>query len=155
MEKRALILISKSPGETKRLGKKIGKLLLPGDTVALIGELGTGKTVFSKGIAQGLGIKRNLVRSPSFVLVKEYSGKIPLFHFDLYRLKRAEELNTLGYEEYFSGKGVVIIEWAEKAKNFLPEEYLKIELSFINENERKISLTVKGEDLKKRGILCQ
>ena len=145
-----MILIVKSPAETKGLGERIGKLLLPGDVVALIGELGSGKTVLTKGIARGLKIKGNTVRSPSFVLIKEYSGKVPLFHFDLYRFKKSEELNTIGYEEYFSGKGVVVIEWAERAKNFLPEEYLKIKISFLKKNERKISLTAKGNSLKKR-----
>ena len=140
----SLILFTKSPAETKRLGERIGKLLLPGDVIALTGELGSGKTILTKGIARGMGIKGDPVRSPSFVLIKEYPGKVPLFHFDLYRLKKPEELNTIGYEEYFSGKGVVVIEWAERAKNFLPEKYLVIKLSIINKNERKISLTVKG-----------
>ena len=139
-----LVLFTKSPAETKRLGERIGKLLLPGDVIALTGELGSGKTILTKGIARGMGIKGDPVRSPSFVLIKEYPGKVPLFHFDLYRLKKPEELNTIGYEEYFSGKGVVVIEWAERAKNLLPEEYLKIKISFLKENERKISLTVKG-----------
>ncbi len=149
----SLIFVTKSPAETKRLGERIGKLLLPGDTVALIGELGSGKTVLTKGIAKGLGIKGNPVRSPSFIFIKEYPGKVPLFHFDLYRLKKPGELNTVGYEEYFSGKGVVVVEWAERAKNLLPEEYLEVELSFINKNEREISLTAKGEGLKER-ISC-
>ena len=146
----SLILSTKAPAETKRLGERIGKLLLPGDTVALIGELGSGKTVLTKGIARGLGIKGNPVRSPSFVLIKEYPGKVPLFHFDLYRLKKSEELNTIGYEEYFSGKGIVVIEWAERAKNFLPEEYLEVKLSIINKNERKICLRAKGGSFKGR-----
>ena len=133
-------IITRAPGETKRLGERIGRLLLPGDTVALIGELGSGKTVLTKGIAKGLGIKGNPVRSPSFIFIKEYSGRIPLFHFDLYRLKKPEGLNTLGYEEYFSGKGVVVIEWAERAKNLLPQGCLKIELSILGKNERSISL---------------
>ena len=145
-----MIFFSESPTETKGLGERIGKLLLPGDSVALTGELGSGKTVLTKGIARGLGIKGDPVRSPSFVLIKEYSGKIPLFHFDLYRLKKPEELNTIGYEEYFSGKGIVVIEWAERAKNFLPEEYLEIKLLIISKNKRKISLTAKGESVKKR-----
>ena len=139
-----MIFFTKFPAETKKLGERIGKLLLPGDVVALTGELGSGKTVLTKGIARGMGIKGDPVRSPCFVLIKEYPGKVPLFHFDLYRLKKQNELNTIGYEEYFSGKGVVVIEWAERAKNFLPEKYLVIKLSIINKNERKISLTVKG-----------
>ncbi len=141
----SLLLLTKSPAETKRLGERIGKLLLPGDVVALSGELGSGKTVLTKGIARGLGIKGNPVRSPSFVLIKEYPGKVPLFHFDLYRLTKPGELNTIGYEEYFSSKGVVVIEWAERAKNFLPEKYLEVELSIINKNERKISVKMKGK----------
>ncbi len=145
-----MVFFTKSPTETRRLGERIGKILLPGDVVALTGELGSGKTVLTKGIARGLGIKGNPVRSPSFLLIKEYSGKIPLFHFDLYRLKNPEELNSIGYEEYFSGKGVVAIEWAERAKNFLPEEYLEIALSILNKNGRKISLRKKGESIKKR-----
>ena len=146
----SLSLFTKSPAETKGLGERIGKLLLPGDVIALTGELGSGKTVLTKGIARGMGIKGDPVRSPSFVLIKEYSGKTPLFHFDLYRLKNQDELNTIGYEEYFSGKGVVVIEWAERAKNFLPEKYLVIKLSIISKNKRKISLTAKGESVKKR-----
>ena len=134
-----MIFFTKSPAETKGLGERIGKLLLPGDVIALTGELGSGKTILTKGIARGMGIKGDPVRSPSFVLIKEYPGKVPLFHFDLYRLKKPEELNTIGYEEYFSGKGAVVIEWAERAKNFLPEEYLEIKLSIISKNKRKIS----------------
>ena len=152
-----MIFFSESSAETKRLGERIGKILLPGDVVALTGELGSGKTVLTKGIARGLKIKGNPVRSPSFVLIKEYPGKVPIFHFDLYRLKKQNELNTLGYEEYFSGKGVVVIEWAERAKNFLPDEYLEIKLSILGKDERRISLTAKGEGLKKRlkRILCK
>ena len=145
-----MIFFSESSAETKRLGERVGKILLPGDVVALTGELGSGKTVLTKGIARGLGIEGNPVRSPSFILIKEYTGKVPLFHFDLYRLKKSEELNTLGCEEYFSGKGVVVIEWAERAKNFLPEEYLEVKLSIIRKNERKISIKTKGEYWQKR-----
>ena len=145
-----MIFFSESPAKTKRLGERIGKLLLPGDVIALTGELGSGKTILTKGIARGMGIKGDPVRSPSFVLIKEYPGKVPLFHFDLYRLKKPEELNTLGYEEYFSGKGVVVIEWAERAKALLPEEYLEIELSTLNKDERRITLVAKGESFKTR-----
>ncbi len=151
-----MIFFTKSPAKTKRLGERIGKLLLPGDVIALTGELGSGKTILTKGIARGMGIKGDPVRSPSFVLIKEYPGKVPLFHFDLYRLKKPEELNTIGYEEYFSGKGVVVIEWVERVKNLLPEEYLKIKISFLKENERKFSLMAKGKSFKKRfkGEIC-
>ncbi len=104
-----------SPGDTLSLGERIGQHLKAGDNVFLFGELGAGKTTLTQGIARGLGVsKKEYVRSPSFTLVNEYSGRVPVFHIDLYRIDSSRELENLGLEETFSGKGVVIVEWAEK-----------------------------------------
>lgn len=121
------VYISQSPEETKNLGKKLGKLLQEGDLLALNGDLGAGKTCLIQGIAVGLN-SRDHVSSPSFSIIKEYSGDKPIYHFDLYRLTQPEELETLGYEEYFYGNGVTLIEWAEKIEYYLPESRLLIEI---------------------------
>jgi len=121
------VYISQSPEGTKNLGKKLGKLLQGGDLVALNGDLGTGKTCLIQGIAIGLN-SRDYVSSPSFSIIKEYSGDKPIYHFDLYRLTKPEELEDLGYEEYFYGDGVTLIEWAEKIKHYLPESRLLIRI---------------------------
>jgi len=143
-------IISKSVKDTINIGKAIAKNLKPSDIICLFGELGSGKTVLTKGIAQGLGIERKRVISPSFVLIREHSqGKLPLHHFDLYRLKEARDILVLGYEEYLYGEGVTVIEWADRLKYLIPAEFLKIEL-FIKENsKRKIKFTAFGRSYKK------
>lgn len=139
------IFYSSSKEETINFGKKVATFLKPSDVIALIGELGSGKTTFTKGVALGLRVKlTDTIVSPSFVLLKEYKGKIPLYHFDLYRLDKIEQLEQLGYEEYFYGKGVSIIEWAGKAKSFLPHHYLKIQLFHKKINERLIKISAVG-----------
>ena len=135
--------------DTVNLGQKIARCLKPSTLVALIGELGSGKTTFTKGLSLGLGIKSaDMVVSPSFVLLKEYKGKIPLYHFDLYRLNKIQDLEQLGYEEYFYGNGLSVVEWAEKAEELLPEDYLKVELSHRKINERLIKITSVGRKYK-------
>ena len=130
-------IISQSVKDTINIGKAIAKNLKPSDIICLFGELGSGKTVLTKGIAQGLGIERKRVISPSFVLIREHSqGKLPLYHFDLYRLKEARDILALGYEEYLYGEGVTVIEWADRLKYLIPAEFLKIEL-FIKENSKR------------------
>ncbi len=134
-------MITKSAQETIKLGKDIARHLAPGDVVTLIGELGSGKTTFTKGIAQGLGVKNALyVNSPSFVLIREYKGRFKLYHVDLYRLDSAPEIETLGIEEYLYSDGITVIEWAQKLKNLLPREHLRIEFKIANNNSRKIKL---------------
>jgi len=134
-----LTIISKSRDETIEIGAKFAKRLKRGDLVALIGELGSGKTVFTKGIAKGLGVKDvRYVNSPSFVIIKEYKGKVPLYHFDLYRLDRAGELDSLSYDEYFYGNGITVIEWADRIRDLLPTRYWEVKLSVVEENKRKI-----------------
>ena len=134
-------LISNSVEETIEIGEEIAAKLKKGDVVALIGNLGSGKTVLTKGIAKGLGVKDvRYVNSPSFVIIKEYKGKIPLYHFDLYRLDKAHSLDPLSYDEYFYGRGVTVIEWADKIRKLLPKKYLEIRLSAAGENKRKVEM---------------
>ncbi|MBW1972459.1 MAG: tRNA (adenosine(37)-N6)-threonylcarbamoyltransferase complex ATPase subunit type 1 TsaE [Deltaproteobacteria bacterium] len=139
------ILLSKSPNDTIILGKIIAKNLKRGDLVALLGELGAGKTCLVKGIALGLGVPEDhLVVSPTFTIINEYNGKIPLFHFDLYRLDTISDMESIGYEDYFYGDGITCIEWADRIKEVLPDKYLKIEMEWKEENERIIK--VSGEN---------
>ena len=141
-----LTLKTKSPAETKALGEKIGKKLQGGEVIALTGELGAGKTCLTQGLALGLGINpREYVTSPSFTLINEYQGRLPLYHIDLFRLKGRGEVEELGCEEYFCGEGVTVIEWAEKVEDLLPEEYLSIKLIPLGENQRQISLNPLGQ----------
>ena len=134
---------STSPQMTRKLGEKLGRELLPGAVVALIGDLGSGKTVLAQGILKGLGVKDRYMTSPSYVLIKEYKGKFPAYHLDLFRLKSVKELNSLGIKEYLFGDGVTIIEWAEKARKILPSDamgYLEIHLKVTSTRNRDISL---------------
>lgn len=143
-------MISKSAQETINFGKRLGSILRRGDVVALCGELGSGKTVLVKGIAEGLGIRSDrYVNSPSFVILKEYKGRLPLYHFDVYRLNNISEFSTVDYTEYFYGKGVSVIEWADKVIELLPKEFLKIEMAVAGENERKIHILPYGERYKR------
>lgn len=126
------------------LGRKLGEKIKKGSVVALVGDLGSGKTVFTKGIAQGLGVKNaRYVNSPTFVIIKEYKGRIPLYHFDLYRLDHYSSFDTMNYEEYFYGSGVTVIEWADKIKKLLPKKYIDVKLKVVDENRRKISINPK------------
>lgn len=142
-------IISHSVKETKKIGRIISKNLEPGDIVCLFGELGSGKTVLTKGIAAGLGIKEDKVISPSFVLIRQHEkGKHPLYHFDLYRLADLGDILGLGYEEYFYDKGIAVIEWADRLKELLPEEFLKIKLSVKTDSRRLLEFSAKGKRYK-------
>ena len=136
---------SKSSYETVELGKRIGRLLGPGNVVALIGELGTGKTHLIKGLAGGAGVKRfSYVSSPSFTLIHEYPGKVSVTHVDLFRLNTEREAEDLGLEEYFQGQGITVIEWADKIPSLLPKNVLRIHLSHTGEQTRSIEIIGKG-----------
>ncbi|MCX5678380.1 MAG: tRNA (adenosine(37)-N6)-threonylcarbamoyltransferase complex ATPase subunit type 1 TsaE [Candidatus Omnitrophica bacterium] len=136
-----MLLISKSVEETIKTGERLARKLKPGDVVALIGNLGAGKTVLTKGIAKGLGVKDvRYVNSPTFVTIKEYKGKIPLYHFDIYRLNNANVLDSESYEEYFYGDGVTVIEWADKIRGILPKKYIEVKLSVAGEGKRRIEI---------------
>lgn len=122
----------------------LAERLKPGSVVALTGPLGSGKTVLVQGICSGFQVE-TAVSSPSFVIINEYPGirsraRIWVYHFDLYRLDRAEDFVNLGYEEYFYGTGITLIEWAEKAKDFLPEKRWDVHLEIVSENEREITI---------------
>jgi len=138
-------IISHSLKETLRLGRLIAKYLKPQDIICLSGELGSGKTVLAKGIASGLGIDISKVTSSSFILIREHlQGKLPFYHFDLYRLKEARDISSLGYEEYFYGDGVSVIEWPERLRYLTPKERLLVELSYQGEFKRGLKFYVQG-----------
>jgi tRNA threonylcarbamoyladenosine biosynthesis protein TsaE len=137
-------IISNSAEETIRIGVKLARKLKKGDVVALIGDLGSGKTVLTKGIAEGLGVKNpRYVNSPTFVIIKEYKGRLPLYHFDIYRLNKTTLLDSEGYEEYFYDDGVTVIEWADKIRAILPRRYIEVRLRAEGENIRKIEINGK------------
>ncbi|WP_374723941.1 tRNA (adenosine(37)-N6)-threonylcarbamoyltransferase complex ATPase subunit type 1 TsaE [Calidifontibacillus erzurumensis] len=133
---------SHSADETMDFAMKLAKKLRPGSVITLEGDLGAGKTTFTKGLARGLGVKRT-VNSPTFTIIKEYTdGFIPLFHMDVYRLEESDE--DLGFDEYFHGDGVTVVEWAQFIEDQLPPELLQISIKYENEQERKIVLEPKG-----------
>ena len=137
---------TKSTLETIRVGKDIGQRLLPGDVVALVGELGAGKTQLIKGLAAGVGIENSAyISSPSFMLIHEYPGEIPLYHVDLFRLGREQEAEELGLEEYFQGRGITAIEWADKIPSLLPQELLFISIASMDNNIRSVEISGRGE----------
>lgn len=137
--------ISTSTQETIKFAANLAKSLRKGDILCLFGDLGTGKTTFVKGIAQGLKVKSSEVNSPTFVLLNIYEGKIPMYHFDLYRLEHIHEISRLGYEEFFYNEGVTIVEWAEKLGELMPQEYLAVLLTHQEENKRLITLRSHGK----------
>ncbi len=139
-----LQIVSNSPEQTRKIGMKLGELAASGDVILLVGPLGAGKTCLTQGIARGLGI-HEYTASPSFVLVREYhQGKLPLYHIDLYRLDRVEEVAQLGLDDYLYGDGVCVVEWADKGSSVLPEEHLLIELQVVSPLKRKLSFMPKG-----------
>ncbi|MFQ6067174.1 MAG: tRNA (adenosine(37)-N6)-threonylcarbamoyltransferase complex ATPase subunit type 1 TsaE [bacterium] len=145
----ALSIVTEDCEETQKLGEELGRSLPPGSVVALTGELGSGKTTLIQGIGKGLGIE-SLIKSPSFVIIHEYAGPVPLYHFDLYRITHQKEIISLGYQDYFyQKKGIVVIEWAEKIENVLPTEYLKIELEIMDLSKRRIALQAYGSFYRK------
>ena len=142
-------IVTRSPEETIQLGKELGELLRPGEVVALIGDLGAGKTTLAKGIATGAGVAdENEVTSPSFVLVNEYQGRFPIYHADLYRLQEAMEVETLGWEEFIFGEGISLLEWAEKIPGILPEERIEVRIFWVGLGERRFLISGKGAQAK-------
>ncbi|OGO77277.1 MAG: tRNA (adenosine(37)-N6)-threonylcarbamoyltransferase complex ATPase subunit type 1 TsaE [Clostridiales bacterium GWB2_37_7] len=140
-----LRIISKSAEQTYKLGEKLGKNLQQGDIICLTGDLGAGKTAFTKGIGAGLDVKE-FITSPTYTIINEYNGSIPLFHFDVYRLEGVEEMYELGYEEYFFGDGAVVIEWADIVKDIIPQERLWVTILRSNEEDsREIIFDASGE----------
>lgn len=139
-----LEIISRSPEQTQKIGASIGKLAQPGDNLLLVGDLGAGKTCLAQGIAQGLDIEE-YAASPSFVIIRELKGRLPLYHIDFYRLENLEEIAELGLDDYLYGHGVCVVEWAEKGLNLLPPEHLLIEIGYLADTERSLKLKPSGQ----------
>jgi len=127
----------------------LAPFLQPGDVISLTGDLGAGKTCFAQGLARGLKIKRQIT-SPTFNIIKEYSGILPLYHFDLYRFQSPEQLVELGYEEYFFGEGVSVVEWGNKVSQLFPSAYLEIEFTRLGEKTRRLTISGRGRRWQER-----
>ncbi len=138
-------MITHSREDTIQLAEQLARGLQKGDVLALYGDLGSGKTTFTKGIGRGLGVKdARRINSPTFVLIKEYEARIPMYHLDLYRLDNIEAIEDICVEEYIYGNGVAIVEWAEKIKNILPEKHIAVKFTIKGDEEREIEI----EDLR-------
>jgi len=144
--------VSESPEQTQQLGMRLGSLAKLGDLFLLVGVLGSGKTCLTQGIAWGLGIE-GYATSPSFVVINQYQGRLPFYHIDLYRLDRMEEVIELGLEDYLYGRGVCVVEWAEKGLEVLPKEHLLVEMGFLSDTRRNLVLKPSGE--RYAGMLSQ
>ncbi|NLD20754.1 MAG: tRNA (adenosine(37)-N6)-threonylcarbamoyltransferase complex ATPase subunit type 1 TsaE [Clostridiales bacterium] len=138
MKSKEQIFIIKNQKDTETFGIKLGRLAVPGTVIALAGDLGTGKTTLTKAIAKGLGIS-DIITSPTFNIVKEYdSGRLPLYHFDVYRIGDIDEMHELGYEEYFYGTGICVIEWADIIEELIPEDAVRINIEYGTEEGERI-----------------
>ena len=144
MSNRVEIVVNDLAG-TEAFGHRLASLLFGGAVVALIGPLGAGKTHLVRAIAEGLGIRDpRLVSSPTFVLIQEYNARLPIYHFDAYRLRTPAEFIDLGAHEYFEGKGVCLVEWADRVEECLPKDHLRVELEILGETGRRIMLEARG-----------
>jgi len=135
--------VTRSPEETQALGHRLGELAEPDDVLLMVGGLGTGKTCLVQGLARGLGIKEHTL-SPSFVILRVYQGRLPLYHLDFYRLEEREVLD-LGLEQYLSAHGVAAVEWADRSKGLWPPDHLLISMEFLSENERRLRFEPRGK----------
>ncbi len=134
------------PAESTTLGHKLASQLFPGAVIALVGPLGAGKTYLVRAIAEGLGIKNSrAVTSPTFVLIQEYEARLPIYHFDVYRLPAAGDFADLGVHEYFQGSGVSLVEWADRVEACLPAEQLRITVTVTGESNRRMLIEAFGE----------
>jgi tRNA threonylcarbamoyladenosine biosynthesis protein TsaE len=139
-------ITSQSPEETQRFGALVGKYVTGGSVIALSGELGSGKTCLTQGIAKGLGVPEHLhVTSPTYVLVNEYPGSLRLFHLDLYRIDNVAQLDDVGIDDILGSDDVAVIEWAEKMVDMLPEERLFVTISIIDDETRDFHITASGQ----------
>lgn len=133
------VFISKNEDESRRIAFDMGKNAKPGEVYSVTGTLGAGKTLMAKEFARGLGISDDIT-SPTFTILEEYPGKIPFYHFDLYRIESPEEIELMGFEDYFYGNGVSWIEWAEKCGSLMPEKHISVTIEIISDEERRITL---------------
>ncbi len=138
------VFTTTSPDETLLIGEQLAQSLEPGDVLCLNGDLGAGKTHLVKGISRGLGISEHLVNSPTFTLIHEYRGRLPVYHFDLYRVKDASELKDIGAEDYLFGNGVCIVEWPKILENDLPANAVHVTIDKIDRSTRRIILKTPG-----------
>ena len=139
-----LELVTGSPEETQEFGRRLGELAEPGDVFLMTGDLGSGKTCLTQGIARGLGVKENAL-SPTFVIMREMHGRLALYHIDLYRLDRLEETEDLGLDDYFYGEGVSVVEWAEKALALMPPDRMMVRIDYLSNTERRMRLSPNGK----------
>ena len=139
-----MIIKTYSTEETIALGERLGKCLEKGDVVTLNGDLGAGKTHFTKGIAKGLDVD-DYITSPTFTIVNEHKGRVPLYHFDVYRIDDIYEMYEIGFEEYLYGEGVCIVEWSDKVKDMLPKDTIDIIISVIDDNTREFKIISKKD----------
>jgi tRNA threonylcarbamoyladenosine biosynthesis protein TsaE len=137
-----LEIISNSPEKTQEIGNRIGQLLEGGEVIALLGDLGAGKTTFTKGLARGLAIEETLT-SPTFTLIREYQGRLPLYHMDAYRLGSSQEAELCGLAEYFDQQGIVVVEWPQNIWELIPDTALRVTISFTSQGR---SLTFRGSE---------
>lgn len=140
----SLEIMSRSPEQTQAIGRALGAMAKPGDVYLLVGDLGAGKTCLTQGILWGLG-SDEYARSPTFVLVSQYQGRLTLYHMDLYRLDSFEDIVDLGLDEYLLGDGISVVEWAEKAPGVFPEQHMLIRIEYIDENTRRLILTASDQ----------
>lgn len=138
--------LSHSERETEAVGQTVGAQLCPGTVLAYRGDLGMGKTAFTRGLARGLGCTGR-VTSPTFTIVNEYAGKIPLFHFDMYRLSDSDALFDIGWEDYLGRGGVCAVEWSERVEDALPDDTVWVTIARTEENDNWRKITVEGADL--------
>jgi tRNA threonylcarbamoyladenosine biosynthesis protein TsaE len=138
------VVLTQSASATEALGEKLGQACGGGEVIALVGPLGAGKTCLVRGIARGLGAATATVSSPTFALIHEYRGHIPIIHVDLYRLQPEDARHGLGLEEYLTSAAVTIVEWADKIEALLPRDHLRVELEHVDEHSRRISLIPSG-----------
>ena len=136
-----LHLHSGSPEDTLAIARALGAALRPGDVVALYGDLGAGKTLFCKGVGEAIGIPPDRIVSPTFTIVTEHEGSVPLTHVDVYRLAGAREADEIGIREILSGDGVCLVEWAEKIEELLPTDCIRVKFSFSGDDRREIAIT--------------
>lgn len=136
-------LVTRAPDETRKSAAALAELLQPGDVVSLTGELGAGKTAFVQGAARALGVQDPVV-SPTFVLVREYRGEMPIYHVDVYRLDRLQEVHDLGFEDLLDPSGVVFVEWGDAVEALLPDSHLRVELTPDEDESRRVRVTARG-----------
>lgn len=134
--------------ETQALGRRLGKLLSAGDMICMNGDLGAGKTAFVQAVAEGIGVAED-VTSPTYTIINEYEGPVPVYHFDVYRILELEEMYDIGYEEYFFGEGICLVEWADQVRELLPDERLWIEITRVDEHRRRFVFEPSGDRYEK------